>query len=242
MPLHPTPTAQAFPLLLLAVTLNSIYPVLVPVLGLSAHPLFYVSLWKAGMATGLLITIPLLHRRTAANPRLWLASLATLRRLPFWLTCLSHTDILFLTLAANHIPIPIAVITIQLSPLLFIATLWFSHRTHPHYNRPRPALIPLSLLALLGVALAILSDQPTPGTALPWHSLIGIALSLAALAVGAGNALNIRIARDISRQLGPPPHHCSRHSPPHSSVSSSSPPPSWPSPQPPSQPATSTPP
>ena len=53
------------------------------------------------------------------------------------------------------------------------------------------------------MALAIYSDKGTQGAALPRTSVIGIALSLAAPTVGAGNALNIRIARDISQQLGP---------------------------------------
>ena len=55
------------------------------------------------------------------------------------------------------------------------------------------------------MALAIYSDKGTQGAALPRTSVIGIALSLAAPTVGAGNALNIRIARDISQHplLGP---------------------------------------
>ena len=53
------------------------------------------------------------------------------------------------------------------------------------------------------MALAIYIDKGTLGAALPWRSLIGIGLSLAALDSGALNALNIRIARAVAQELGP---------------------------------------
>ena len=199
--MRPSPTGntnlQALILISLSVLLNSTYPVLIPILHLSQNPLLYVFFWKTGTLTGTLAIAFTVYRHHALYRPLWSAWLHAIRKPGFALMCLGHTDILLLTLAAHHIPISIGVIILQISPILFIWTMWLTHRQTATYMCPDRTTLALSLTALAGVALAVYSERSTLSTTLDTGLMLGAVVCLAAALLGAMNALSIRVGRDV---------------------------------------------
>ena len=166
-------------------------------LHLSQNPLLYVFFWKTGTLTGTLAIAFTIYRRHALHRPLWSAWLHAIRKPGFALMCLGHTDILLLTLAAHHIPISIGVIILQLSPILFIWTMWLTHRQTATYMCPDRTTLALSLTALAGVALAVYSEHGTLSTTLDTGLMLGTVICLDAALLGAMNALSIRVGRDV---------------------------------------------
>ena len=178
--------------------LNSLYPFLVALWGLSSGALLSVFFWKGGGLVGSLLLLALLFRGRGFEPSLWVAWLRCARTPAFWLMCLGQADVLALTLAARFIEMSVAVVLLQLLPVVFILMMWLLHRREALYVRPGPGVLFLCLLAGTGAVLALSSERGGLAVVtLHWRVVAGVLLVLAAVGMGSLNAFSLRLAREV---------------------------------------------
>ena len=187
--------------------LNSLFPFLVALLGLSSGALFYAWVWKSCSCLGFFGWCLVLWRGRALSGWLWAAWLRSMARPAFWLMALGHLDVAFTIVAGGLVDMSVVVVVLQLGPVVFIWLAWAGDVGRGNYQRPGVGMIVAALAAAAGAGLAVSSETGSLVWEVSWKSWAGGGVALAGTVVGGCNAFALGLSRgalaDGERVYGP---------------------------------------
>ena len=198
------PVGQGRALVLGSSFMNSFFPFLVAVLGLSGAPFFYGAWFKFGSALGFVVWMCALWRRRSLDGVPWWNWVRGTVGWRFWVMSLGHFDVVFTVAAAAFLDMSLVVVILQLGPLCFVWIAWSTDLGRGGYRRPGVGMVFAGLLAGVGAAMCLSAEGGAPVWELSWRSWAGAGLALTGTVAGGCNAVALPLSRDLARCTGAP--------------------------------------
>ncbi len=152
--------------MLLAAVGYSFIPLAVMLSGSSETPFLFGAGWRGGIAIAYTAFLAARFRGLFFNLAVWKLVGRRLFSLDILLVTFAYFDVVLFAMSIRHLDVAVATMMMELSPILYILVLWFSHRDptgNQSVARIRPATVFFMLIGLTGITFVILSQEGSKG-------------------------------------------------------------------------------
>ncbi len=152
--------------MLLAAAGYSFIPLAVMLSGSSETPFLFGAGWRSGIAIAYTVFLAVRFRGLFFNAAVWRLVVRRMFSPNILLVMFAYFDIVLFAMSIRHLDVAVATMMMELSPILYILVLWFSHRDamgNPAVARVRPATVFFMLMGLSGITFIILSQEGAKG-------------------------------------------------------------------------------
>ncbi len=152
--------------MLLAAVGYSFIPLAVMLSGSSETPFLFGAGWRGGIAIAYTAFLAARFRGLFFNLAVWKLVGRRLFSLDILLVMFAYFDVVLFAMSIRHLDVAVATMMMELSPILYILVLWFSHRDptgNQSVARIRPATVFFMLIGLTGITFVILSQEGSKG-------------------------------------------------------------------------------
>lgn len=165
------------------------------------NPFLFSMGWRIGIAIGFAVFLMARYWQWFFNRRVWSLVKGRIASGPMWLTLIAYSDIALFTIGTAYMPIAMATILVQFSPIIFTFLMQRLDRHGQNYARITPAVVFLMGFGIVGFVFVLASQSgefnlPTDESA--WRLAIGVIFVCGSAVVAAFNAYNFYLGRELS--------------------------------------------
>ena len=199
--------AQSAWLMLLAAAGYSFIPLAVMLSGSSETPFLFSAGWRSGIAIGLTVFLAARFPQLFFNPAVWKLVGRRMFSPNVLLVMFAYFDVVLFAMSVRHLDVAVATMMMEISPILYILVLWFSHRDamgNPAVARIRPSTVFFMLMGLTGITFIILSQEDSKGFLTGSASsllYLGLALAAASAFVTTLNGFSLKWGASLTARL-----------------------------------------
>lgn len=152
--------------MLLAAVGYSFIPLAVMLSGSSETPFLFGAGWRSGIAIAYTAFLAARFPKLFFNLAVWKLVGRKMFSPNILLVMVAYFDVVLFAMSVRYLDVAVATMMMELSPILYILILWFTHRDmtgNPTAARIRPATVFFMLVGLTGIAFVILSQEGSAG-------------------------------------------------------------------------------
>lgn len=203
--------AQSAWLMLLAAVGYSFIPLAVMLSGSSETPFLFGAGWRGGIAIAYTAFLAARFHGLFFNLAVWKLVGRRLFSLDILLVTFAYFDVVLFAMSIRHLDVAVATMMMELSPILYILVLWFSHRDptgNQSVARIRPATVFFMLMGLTGITFVILSQEGSRGFLTGSASsllYVGLLLACASAFITTLNGFSLKWGSNLTASLSEHP-------------------------------------
>ena len=189
--------------MLFAVFCYSSISLAIALVGGNENPFLFGMGWRIGIAMGFALYLPARYPHYFFNKRAWSVLRDGLKSWSMCMTVMAYFDVVFFAISTIFIPIPVATILVQFSPIIFAFMMQRLDRDDRGYTPLTPTTVLLMGIGLAGFALVLAAQQDLSELTIDgsiWLVGIGVIFVFAAAIVGALNAYNFSLGGELARK------------------------------------------
>ena len=165
------------------------------------NPFLFSMGWRIGIAIGFAVFLMARYWQWFFNKRVWSLVKGRIASGPMWLTLIAYSDIALFTIGTAYMPIAIATILVQFSPIIFTFLMQRLDRRGRNYARITLTVVFLMGFGIVGFVFVLASqsgDFNLPTDAAAWRLAVGVIFVCGSAVVSAFNAYNFYLGRELS--------------------------------------------
>ncbi len=152
--------------MLLAAVGYSFIPLAIMLSGSSETPFLFGAGWRGGIAIAYTVFLAARFPQLFFNLGVWKLVGRRMFSPNILLVMFAYFDVVLFAMSVRHLDVAVATMMMELTPILYMLVLWFSHRDplgDQAGTRVRPATVFFMLMGLSGITFIVLSQEGSKG-------------------------------------------------------------------------------